>query len=59
LKKVVVECGEPVFFEGEDLKVINRGNTLSSMEKNNILVIMDGKEELGVFQTWLYWKKIE
>jgi len=67
LKKVVVVIGEQsVLFEGENLQVINKkmGTPVVTEQRSEyflleILVIKDGDEEMGVFQKWDYWKKLE
>ena len=67
LKKVVVVRDEnSVFFEGKNLQVINKkmGTPVITEKRSEyflleILVIKDGDEEIGVFQRWDYWKKLE
>ena len=67
LKKVVVVRDEnSVYFEGENLQVINKkmGTPVITEKRSEyflleILVIKDGDEEIGVFQRWDYWKKLE
>ena len=67
MKKVVVVIDEnSVFFEGKNLQVINKkmGTPVVTEQRSEyflleILVIKDGDEEIGVFQRWDYWKKLE
>ena len=67
MKKVVVVIGEQsVLFEGENLQAINKkmGTPVVTEQRSEyflleILVIKDGDEEMGVFQKWDYWKKLE
>lgn len=59
-KVVVVSEHEQIFFEGKNLEVINRAvESIAGMNVPNLLVIMDGKETIGVVNVWLYWKKLE
>ena len=67
MKKVVVVRDEnSVYFEGKNLQVINKkmGTPVVTEQRSEyflleILVIKDGDEEIGVFQRWDYWKKLE
>ena len=56
LNEIVVVVGEEkYFFKGKALRAINTGiSTVSAM-----LIIMDGDDNIAVFQKWDLWKKIE
>jgi len=60
LKKVVVviEGLVEVRLEGKKLKMIDTSSDLGFIP-SKILVVQDGKEQLAVFNEWLYWKKVE
>lgn len=67
LKKVVVVIENTnVFFDGKNLQVINKkmGTPVITEQRSEyflleILIVKDGDEEIGVFQRWDYWKKLE
>ena len=56
LNEIVVVVGEDKYhFKGKALKAINTGiSTTSAM-----LIIMDGDDNIAVFQKWDLWKKLE
>ena len=65
MKTVVVVVGNPqndrIIFEGEDLKLIDTSQQVSSLSQSPKLIIrdkQDGKEvTIAVFAHWLYWKE--
>jgi len=61
LKKVVVVVkftNADVTLEGNDLKMIDSASAMVAFS-GKMLVVKDGKEQIAVFNEWLYWKKLE
>ena len=58
---IVVVGGETITFEGNDLKTIDyvSNNITTDIGLKGKLVIMDGKETIGVFSQYTYWKKVK
>ena len=58
---IVVVGGTEITFEGNDLKTIDyvSNNITSDANLRNKLVIMDGKDTVGVFSQYTYWKKVK
>jgi hypothetical protein len=52
LKSIVVVVDKEKYnFEGKDLKVINTSVA-------GLLIVMDGTEDIAVFQKWDLWRKM-